>query len=154
MTSPGIPCVYYGSEVGLSGGSDPQNRRAYPWDQDQWNMNLFNFYKNITSIRNAHKSLQSGSFQFVSLTCDRGSHVFGFTRTFAENEEEEVSLVIFNDEDTPVTIHSISFNIPRLEDPHIEVLDALDSGLNISMSKTGLVEPFVMNARSAAIFVL
>ena len=80
--------------------------------------------------------------------------MFGFTRTFAENEEEEVSLVIFNDEDTPVTIHSISFNIPRLEDPHIEVLDALDSGLNISMSKTGLVEPFVMNARSAAIFVL
>lgn len=31
MTYPGAPAVYYGDEVGLNGGDDPDNRRPYPW---------------------------------------------------------------------------------------------------------------------------
>ncbi|MEZ4296462.1 MAG: alpha-amylase family glycosyl hydrolase [Polyangiaceae bacterium] len=30
MTLPGLPVVYYGTEVGLAGGSDPDNRRVLP----------------------------------------------------------------------------------------------------------------------------
>ena len=32
MTNPGIPLIYYGDEVGLAGGGDPDNRRMMPWD--------------------------------------------------------------------------------------------------------------------------
>jgi glycosidase len=32
MTNPGIPLIYYGDEVGLAGGGDPDNRRNMPWD--------------------------------------------------------------------------------------------------------------------------
>ena len=33
MTSPGIPLIYYGDEIGLAGGGDPDNRRMMPWDE-------------------------------------------------------------------------------------------------------------------------
>ncbi len=31
LTSPGIPVLYYGDEIGLAGGGDPENRRMMPW---------------------------------------------------------------------------------------------------------------------------
>jgi glycosidase/fibronectin type 3 domain-containing protein len=33
-TLPGMPTVYYGDEVGVTGGDDPDNRRTYPWPQE------------------------------------------------------------------------------------------------------------------------
>lgn len=32
MTNPGIPLIYYGDEIGLAGGGDPDNRRMMVWD--------------------------------------------------------------------------------------------------------------------------
>lgn len=37
MTSPGIPLIYYGDEVGLAGGGDPDNRRMMPWSDSELN---------------------------------------------------------------------------------------------------------------------
>lgn len=34
FTNPGIPLVYYGDELGLAGGGDPDNRRMMPWADD------------------------------------------------------------------------------------------------------------------------
>ena len=31
MTFPGAPCIYYGDEIGMAGGHDPDCRRAFPW---------------------------------------------------------------------------------------------------------------------------
>ena len=31
MTVPGTPTIYYGDEVSLTGGDDPDNRRPFPW---------------------------------------------------------------------------------------------------------------------------
>ena len=33
VTLPGAPCIYYGDEVGLRGGNDPEYRGAFPWDE-------------------------------------------------------------------------------------------------------------------------
>ncbi len=35
MTNPGIPLIYYGDEIGLAGGGDPDNRRMMVWDDAQ-----------------------------------------------------------------------------------------------------------------------
>ena len=35
MTWPGAPTVFYGDEVGLTGGEDPDNRRTYPWSDQR-----------------------------------------------------------------------------------------------------------------------
>ena len=34
LTNPGIPLIYYGDEIGLAGGGDPDNRRLMPWSDD------------------------------------------------------------------------------------------------------------------------
>src|SRR6476646_2550039 len=36
LTLPGAPCLYYGDEVGLTGGNDPGCRGAFPWDESRW----------------------------------------------------------------------------------------------------------------------
>lgn len=33
FTLPGSPCIYYGTEVALPGGHDPDCRRCMPWDK-------------------------------------------------------------------------------------------------------------------------
>ena len=40
MTLPGAPCIYYGDEIGLRGGNDPENRGAFPWDEGRWDTGL------------------------------------------------------------------------------------------------------------------
>ena len=34
MTFPGVPCIYYGDEVGAEGYADPYNRGTYPWGKE------------------------------------------------------------------------------------------------------------------------
>ena len=41
--------IYYGDEVGLKGGDDPDNRRPLPWNN--MNMDIYNHFKEIISIR-------------------------------------------------------------------------------------------------------
>jgi glycosidase len=37
LTNPGIPLIYYGDEIGLAGGGDPDNRRSMPWNDASLN---------------------------------------------------------------------------------------------------------------------
>ncbi|ERL64593.1 glycoside hydrolase family 13 protein [Schleiferilactobacillus shenzhenensis] len=34
LATPGVPCIYYGDEVGVTGGKDPDNRRFFPWGHE------------------------------------------------------------------------------------------------------------------------
>ena len=38
MTFEGIPYIYYGDEAGLCGGTDPDNRKTYPWKNEDEDM--------------------------------------------------------------------------------------------------------------------
>jgi cyclomaltodextrinase / maltogenic alpha-amylase / neopullulanase len=64
MTMPGAPNLYYGTEIGLSGGGDPHNRAAFPWEPAAWDQELRNFYKAIIAMRQAHAALRTGDFRF------------------------------------------------------------------------------------------
>ncbi|HCM1036998.1 TPA: maltodextrin glucosidase [Vibrio parahaemolyticus] len=67
MTYVGAPCIYYGSEVGLEGSFDPDNRRCFPWHLVQGSPWL-QLYQQWIEIRKQFKALQSGSMQW--LYCD------------------------------------------------------------------------------------
>ncbi len=63
MTWPGAPTIYYGDEAGLCGWTDPDNRRTYPWgNEDQ---DLLHLHKSLISIRNACPTLKTGSIKFL-----------------------------------------------------------------------------------------
>ena len=62
MVYPGAPCVYYGDEIGLSGGKDPLSRAAFPWDESKWDTDLLAFFKRAIALRHAHPALRSGGY--------------------------------------------------------------------------------------------
>jgi len=59
---PGTPSVYYGDEVGLTGFSDPINRRPYPWDRA--NKELRAYYAKLGEVRHQIAESLAGSVSF------------------------------------------------------------------------------------------
>lgn len=65
MTLPGAPTLYYGDEAGVCGWTDPDNRRTYPWGNE--NFVLMEFYREAISIHKQNRVLKTGSY--TPLTC-------------------------------------------------------------------------------------
>lgn len=79
MTFPGVPCIYYGDEAGLTGGADPENRRTFPWGRED--SELLGWYRKITAIRRQYAVLQSGDWHSLVWHPD----VYGYIRETPEN---------------------------------------------------------------------
>jgi glycosidase len=62
MTYPGAPCIYYGNEIGMMGGRDPDNRASFPWDESRWDNDLRNAFKTFIRIRHANPVLRTGEY--------------------------------------------------------------------------------------------
>lgn len=68
MTNPGIPLIYYGDEIGLAGGGDPDNRRMMPWDDAALNEHqkaLRATVRSLARIRADYKVLGRGVRQTI-----------------------------------------------------------------------------------------
>ena len=64
FTFEGAPCIYYGDEVGIEGGKDPDCRRCYPWNKPALqNRDLFAYYQKLIAIRKANPALRVGTFR-------------------------------------------------------------------------------------------
>jgi len=89
MTGPGAPMIYYGTEVGLWGGQDPDDRQPMLWqdlpadDETRGfhgplpstcprkpDMDLFAFYQQIIALRKAQPALRRGSFRWLEFPND------------------------------------------------------------------------------------
>jgi alpha-glucosidase len=62
MTYPGVPSVYYGDEIGLEGGRDPDCRRCFDWDRAHWNQSLFTLYQRLIRLRHEREELRRGAY--------------------------------------------------------------------------------------------
>jgi neopullulanase len=63
---PGAPCIYYGDEVGVSGGHDPDNRRAFPWDESRWDDELLDATRSAMTLRRREPALRSDGLAIVA----------------------------------------------------------------------------------------
>jgi cyclomaltodextrinase len=92
MTYLGIPQIYYGDEVGLKGGKDPDNRRTFPWN---WSLSdnrkgIHEFYRKIVTIRHRYSALRTGRFQTLLTN--------GRTYAFLREDERDRIVVVLNNE--------------------------------------------------------
>ncbi len=64
LTFPGAPSIYYGDEVGLPGGVDPDSRRGFPLEAD-WNQEILNIHRQLIALRHKHPALRTGDYEVI-----------------------------------------------------------------------------------------
>lgn len=62
---PGVPCIYYGDEVGVDGNNDPFCRKPFPWDPALQDTQLLALYQRMAKLRKAHQALRYGGCQVI-----------------------------------------------------------------------------------------
>ncbi|MDM5357597.1 cyclomaltodextrinase [Peribacillus sp. B2I2] len=67
LTFNGSPCIYYGDEIGLTGGMDPGCRKCMVWEEEKQNTELFNEIKALIHLRKEERLLANdGEFKFLN----------------------------------------------------------------------------------------
>ena len=94
MTWPGAPTLYYGDEAGLTGFTDPDNRRTYPWGREDREM--IAFHRSVIAMHKCRPVLKTGSIKFLG----GGRQYLAYTRF---NEEEQI-VCLFNNSDGEMRI--------------------------------------------------
>lgn len=95
MTFFGVPLIYYGDETGVLGGKDPDNRRTFPWGNE--NKDITDFYKKMTKLRNENPFLATGEFKQIAINSD----VYGIIRyphngLSNDKKENKVAIILIN----------------------------------------------------------
>jgi len=105
LTLPGAPCIYYGDEIGLPGGFDPDCRRTFPWDRPEtWDRDLLAYISAAIRLRRDHAVLRRGSFRILGAA----GPVIAWLRTSADGD---AALVVLNNGEAP---GRIAIDIPTL----------------------------------------
>lgn len=89
MTWPGAPTVYYGDEAGVCGFTDPDNRRTYPWGNE--NKDLIAFHREMIRLHKKYKVFRKGSVHMLGWEQD--------VLMFARFDEHTQIVVILNNGD-------------------------------------------------------
>ena len=129
FTYPGAPCLFYGDEVGLTGGHDPDCRKGFPWNGSNWNHDLLNYTKAVIALRREHTTLSRGAY----LRLYAEEKIFAFARKLVDrsfivvlNAGETHKKVAFSTESlgtnnsTPATIFGPDTQ-PRIVDNSFQI---------------------------------
>ena len=76
MALPGAPAVYYGDEIGLEGGKDPECRKAFLWDALEQKAELRRYLRSLIHWRKRLPMLRRGSYERVLAEDGRGCMAF------------------------------------------------------------------------------
>jgi glycosidase len=109
MTTRGTPLIYYGDEIGMKGGSDPDNRRDFPggWKGDARNAfeaggrspeenALWSHVRTLTQLRRELQALRTGRL----LQLFAVGQQYAYARVLGAS----AALVVLNNDATPTTV--------------------------------------------------
>ncbi|MCW9707156.1 glycoside hydrolase family 13 protein [Fodinibius salsisoli] len=154
----GAPMIYYGTEAGMWGAGDPDDRKPMVWpdfeydperldpldrerpvDDNNFDEKLFNWYKKLGEIRNEHEVLQTGNF--VPLPSDEQEY-FVFAR---QKSSLDFAIVVINRSEEPrqIKIPLANFELPE----HTYLENQLtDTGIEFSEHSAEISLPPVSGA--------
>ncbi|MDO5388655.1 MAG: alpha-amylase family glycosyl hydrolase, partial [Clostridia bacterium] len=90
MTWIGAPTIYYGDEAGLTGWTDPDNRRTYPWGRED--REILDYYKTLIKIHKRYRAFAFGSLDYLYMS-------YGIM-CYGRWTEDEKIIVVLNNNDT------------------------------------------------------
>jgi alpha-glucosidase len=71
MTTPGVPMVYAGDELGLEGRWGEDGRRPMPWSRpDDWDRALLEGYRELIALRRSSPALARGGIRYAFVDAD------------------------------------------------------------------------------------
>ncbi len=140
FTFVGAPLLYYGDEIALEGGKDPDNRRGMIWDPARINREMFDWTSRLAAARTKHIALRRGTFEVL--------YAEGKVIVYARQCKGNVALVALNASREPVTLD-------------VRVDDLAVSGTRLSeewtreeiMVQDGFARGIHLPARTGALFV-
>lgn len=94
---PGSACIYYGTEILLPGGFDPDNRRCMPWKEIDSGMfsKEIDFMKKLISLRKEHSAMRSTKYNFIYNKNDKnGENRIVHLEKIAEDNSEKIEILI------------------------------------------------------------
>jgi alpha-glucosidase len=70
-TTPGVPMVFAGDEIGLEGEWGEDARRSMPWDRPEtWDTTLLAAYRDLIALRRSSDALAYGGIRYVHVSDD------------------------------------------------------------------------------------
>ncbi|NIV39673.1 MAG: alpha-amylase [Anaerolineae bacterium] len=140
MTYPGAPCIYYGDEIGMEGRHDPDCRRGFPWDEEQWDSELRVEVQRCIALRMTYPALRRGDLSW--LLAEEG--IVAYARRLGA----EVVVVVLNSNRRPVTL---SLPVEGQVEEGIRMKDIWE-GTNLSV-QGGKIETLHIPPRSGTVLV-
>lgn len=132
----GAPMIYYGTEAGMWGADDPDNRKPMLWpefkyedevthplgqnrtpDENRFDDELFAWYKQLISIRNSYEAFQTGEYRELYVDSDRD--ILAFARVLTP---DEFAIIIINRSKQK---HDVEISLSTLEVPGKTLTDLL-----------------------------
>lgn len=135
FTIPGLPVIYYGSEFGMTGVDDPDNRRMMRFGDQLsiYEKQMLNVTKKIVGMRNQHSALRYGDF--LTLLADTALYAY------IRSDMNERLLVVLNKSEK---IQTIDLGIPEMYHSHAliditnkEKIDVKNNHTTISIPPIG-----------------
>jgi glycosidase len=132
MAIPGTPAIYYGDEIGMEGGKDPDCRRAFPWEKAKWDNDLRRYIRQLIAYRKTHPELRRGIFQEIQ--SDNIKAGYSFARILGE----DCSLVVMNLSERPrnfrLQVPDLGWNDGRIVHDEFTGQEFILSGTELKVS--------------------
>jgi alpha-amylase len=148
LTSPGMPFIYYGEEIGMEGMKPDENiRRPMQWNAEQnggfststpWRQpdskfkfvnvdaenidptSLLSHYRNLIQLRNTHPALQSGDFNIIK---SKNASIFSSLRSSGDDS----ILTLINMSGAPVSEYGLSLGESSMTEGVFQITPLLGS---------------------------